>query len=156
MFKELLATCCMDKASHLTALCGWDSSPCSWWGLMCPEQWVTCINLSLPFYFPFYSWLGLFCWWRCGLLIVHALLSTPSNISHKGHVKFSAQADLSEGEKMQGSLILRSCVVDELQSAKEVYHCANNLEKWTTRREVGKGRAWGREEKRGKRERSLE
>ena len=70
-------------------------------------------------------------------MIVHALLPTPSNISHKGHVKPSPQADLSEGEKVQGSLILRSCVVDELQSAKEVYHCANNLEK-RGRREVGK------------------
>ena len=30
---------------------------------------------------------------------------------------------------MQCSLVLRRCVVDELQSAKEVYHCTNNLEK---------------------------
>ena len=56
-------------------------------------------------------------------------LLAPSNISYKGHVKSSLQADLSEGEKVQGSLILRSCVVDELQSAKEIYHCTNNLEK---------------------------
>ena len=47
---------------------------------------------------------------------------------------------------MQGSLVLRSRVVDELQSAKEVYYCANNLEK-RGRREV---RTWGREEKREK------
>ena len=67
-----------------------------------------------------------------------ALLPTPSNISYKGHVKSSLQVDLSKGEKVQGSLVLRSCVVDELQSAKEVYHCTNNLEK------------------RGRRERSLE
>ena len=72
----------------------------------------------------------------------------PSNVSHKGHVKSSLQADLSEGEKVQGSLVLRSCVVDELQSAKEVYYCANNLEK-RKRKEGG----W---EKRGTRERRLE
>ena len=57
------------------------------------------------------------------------LLPTPSNISYKGHVKPSPQADLSKGEKVQDSFILRGCVVDELQSAKEVYHCTNNLEK---------------------------
>ena len=71
-------------------------------------------------------------------MLVHALLPTPSNISYKGHVKPSLQANLSEGKKVQGSLVLRGCVVDELQSAKEVYHCTNNLEK------------------RGRRERSLE
>ena len=73
---------------------------------------------------------------------IHYFYSTtllaPSNISYKGHVKPFLQADLSEGEKVQGSLVLRSCVVDELQSAKEVYHCTNNLEK------------------RGRRERNLE
>ena len=74
-------------------------------------------------------------------------LPTPSNISHKGHVKSSLQADLSEGEKVQGSLVLRSRVVDELQSAKEVYHCTNNLEERTTRSEVGRRRAWKREAK---------
>ena len=26
-FEELLYTCCMDKASHRTAFCAWDSSP---------------------------------------------------------------------------------------------------------------------------------
>jgi len=55
------------------------------------------------------------------------LSPTPSNISYKGHVKASLQANLSKREKAQDSLILRSCVVDEFQSAKEVYHCANNL-----------------------------
>ena len=41
---------------------------------------------------------------------------------------------------MQGSLILRGCVVDELQSAKEVYHCTNNLEDKEERR-----KEWGRD-----------
>ena len=46
---------------------------------------------------------------------------------------------------MQGSLVLRSCVVDELQSAKEVYHCTNNLEKRGRR---GLRRGGHREERR--------
>ena len=57
---ELSTSCILEKSSHLTAFCAWDSSPhllvtpVCWWGLvlaeMHPVQWVTLCNIYGQFY----------------------------------------------------------------------------------------------------------